>query len=186
MTQQREPDLALARYRGYLQVLARLRLGRRLRGRLDPSDLVQQTLLKAHQASGSCQAQDEAGREAWLRRILNNTIADELRRHGRGRRDSARDRSILASLDESSIRLEAWLKADQSSPSQQAIRREQLLALGEALESMPEDQRRAIELHHLQGDSLADVALRMGRSEASVAGLLRRGLRNLNERLKRE
>ena len=60
------------------------------------------------------------------------------------------------------------------------------MALGEALESMPEDQRRAIELHHLQGDSLAAVAARMGRSEASVAGLLRRGLRNLHLRLKRE
>jgi RNA polymerase sigma-70 factor (ECF subfamily) len=186
MTQGRETDPALARYRGYLYVLARLRLGRRLRGRLDPSDLVQQTLLKAHRASDRCQAEDEAGREAWLRSILNNTIADELRRHGRGRRDASRDRSLLASLDESSIRLEAWLQADQSSPSQQAIRQEQLLALGEALESIPEDQRRAIELHHLQGDSLAEVAARMGRSEASVAGLLRRGLRNLHERLKRE
>jgi len=186
MTHGRETDPALERYRGYLHVLARLRLGRRLRGRLDPSDLVQQTLLKAHQASGRCKAEDEAGREAWLRRILNNTIADELRRHGRGRRDAARDRSLLASLGESSIRLEAWLQADQSSPSQQAIRHEQLLALGEALESMPEDQRRAIELHHLHGHSLAEVAERMGRSEASVAGLLRRGLRNLYERLKQE
>lgn len=185
MTQRHETDPALARYRGYLHVLARLRLGRRLRGRLDPSDVVQQTLLKAHQASDRCQAGDEAGREAWLRRILNNTIADEFRRQGRGKRDAAREQSLLASLDESSIRLEAWLQADQSSPSHQAIRHEQLRALGEALEAMPEDQRRAIELHHLQGDSLAEVATRMGRSEASVAGLLRRGLRNLHERLKR-
>ena len=84
MSHRPETDPALARYRGYLHVLARLRLGRRLRGRLDPSDLVQQTLLKAHQATGRCQARDDAGREAWLRRILNNTIADELRRHGRG------------------------------------------------------------------------------------------------------
>jgi RNA polymerase sigma-70 factor, ECF subfamily len=186
MTKGRETDPALERYRGYLHVLARLRLGRRLRGRLDPSDLVQQTLLKAHQASDRCKALDDAARGAWLRRILNNTIVDEVRRHGRGKRDAGRERSILASLDESSIRLEAWFQADQSSPSQHAIRQEQLLALGEALESMPEDQRRAIELHHLDGDSLAEVAARMGRSEASVAGLLRRGLRNLHERLKRE
>src|SRR5262249_40555311 len=156
---------------------------RRLRGRLDPSDLVQQTLLKAHQAAEQCEAVDEEGRGAWLRRILNNTIADEVRRHGRGKRDAGRERSLLASLDESSLRLEAWFRADQTSPSQHAIRQEELLALGEALEAMPEDQRRAIEMHHLQGDSLADVAARMGRSEASVAGLLRRGLRNLHERL---
>jgi RNA polymerase sigma-70 factor (ECF subfamily) len=180
MTEAHQTDPALERYRGYLHVLARLRLGRRLRGRLDPSDLVQQTLLKAHQAADQCRAENEAGRGTWLRRILNNTIADEIRRHGRGRRDAGRDRSLLASLDESSIRLEAWLQADQTSPSQHAIRQEQLVAL----EAMPEDQRRAIELHHLQGDSLAEVAARMGRSEASVAGLLRRGLRNLHDRLK--
>jgi RNA polymerase sigma-70 factor (ECF subfamily) len=186
MTESHQTDPALERYRGYLHVLARLRLGRRLRGRLDPSDLVQQTLLKAHQAADQCRAADDAGRGAWLRRILNNTIADEVRRHGRGRRDAGRERSLLASLDESSIRLEAWLQADQSSPSQHAIRQEQLLALGEALDAMPQDQRRAIELHHLQGDSLAEVAARMGRSEASVAGLLRRGLRNLHEQLNRE
>jgi RNA polymerase sigma-70 factor (ECF subfamily) len=129
---------------------------------------------------------DEEGRGACLRRFLINSIADEVRRHGRGKRDAGRERSLLASLDESSIRLEAWFRADQTSPSQHAIRQEELLALGEALEAMPEDQRRAIEMHHLQGDSLADVAARMGRSEASVAGLLRRGLRNLHERLKRE
>jgi RNA polymerase sigma-70 factor (ECF subfamily) len=186
MTRRRETGPVLERYRGYLHVLARLRLGRRLRGRLDPSDLVQQTLLKAHQAADQCQAEDEEGCGAWLRRILSNTIADELRRQGRGKRDAARERSLLASLDQSSIRLEEWLQADQTSPSQQAIRQEQLLALGEALEALPEDQRRAIELHHLQGDSLAEAAAVMGRSEASVAGLLRRGLRNLHGRLRRE
>src|SRR5262249_34535409 len=122
MTHGPDTDPALERYRGYLHVLARLRLGRRLRGRLDPSDVVQQTLLKPHQAADRSKPDNHAGWEAWLRRILNNTIADELRRHGRGRRDAARDRSLLASLDESSIRLEAWLQAVQSSPSQQAIR----------------------------------------------------------------
>ena len=125
-------------------------------------------------------------RRAWLRRILDHTIADEVRRQGRARRDVARERSLLASLEQSSVRLEAWLRAEQTSPSQQAIRQEQIQALGEALEALPEDQRRAIERHHLDGGSLAEVAARMGRTEASVAGLLRRGLRNLQGRLKRE
>ena len=178
--------MALESYRSYLRLLAGLHLGPRLRRKIDPSDLVQLTLLKAHEAAGRCPVAEEAALAAWLRQILARTMADEARRYSRGKRDAELERSLLAGLDESSARLEPWLAADHSTPSQQAIRHEQLLALGEALESMPEDQRRAIELHHLQGDSLAEVAARMGRSEASVAGLLRRGLRNLHLRLKRE
>ena len=48
---------------------------------------------------------------------------------------------------------------------------------------MPEDQRQAVELHHLNGCSVAEVGDRLGRSKASVAGLLRRGLKALREHL---
>ncbi len=184
MSSDTEP--ALERYRGYLYVIARLRLSDRLRRNLDASDLVQQTLLKAHKASERWNDFDEKARRAWLREVLSNTIVDEVRRYSRGKRNPALERSLLACADESSIRLEVALEADQTSPSQHLIREEQLLALGEALGAMPADQRRAIELHHLDGCSLADVASRMGRSQASVAGLLRRGLRSLTERLRRE
>jgi RNA polymerase sigma-70 factor (ECF subfamily) len=184
MGSETKPDLA--RFRGYLYILARLRVRAGLRGKLDPSDLVQQTLLRAHQASDRWHELDDEARAAWLRQILANTVVDEVRRYGRKKRDAALERSLLSCIDESSIRLEALFEADRSSPSQQLIRQEQLLALGEALGAMPEDQRRAIELHHLDGNSLAEVATRMGRSQASVAGLLRRGLRTLSQRLKPE
>ena len=130
MTKGRETEPTLERYRGYLYVVARLRVGQGLRGKLDPSDLVQQTLLKAHQAADRWKSVAEEARGGWLRQILANTIVDEVRRYGRARRDASLERSLLASLEESSIRLEAWLEADQSSPSQHAIRQEQLVALG--------------------------------------------------------
>lgn len=177
---------SLERYRGYLYVLARLRVGCGLRGKLDPSDLVQQTLLKAHQAPERWQVLDDEAHGTWLRQIMTNTIVDEVRRYGRAKRDAALEQSLVARVGESASRIEVFLEAEQSTPSQQMMRQEQLLALGEALEAMPEDQRRAIELHHLDGLSLADVAIRMGRTHASVAGLLRRGLRSLGERMKRE
>ncbi len=129
---------------------------------------------------------DDEARGAWLRQIMTNTIVDEVRRYGRAKRDAALEQSLVARVGESASRIEVFLEAEQSTPSQQMMRQEQLLALGEALEAMPEDQRRAIELHHLDGLSLADVAIRMGRTHASVAGLLRRGLRSLGERMKRE
>jgi RNA polymerase sigma-70 factor (ECF subfamily) len=174
----------LERYRNSLRLLARLSLGGRLRGKLDPSDLVQQTLLRAHQGIAGFRGTNEAELAAWLRQVLATTMADEIRRYGRGKRDLGAERMLLASLDESSACLEAWLASDATSPSQHAIRHEQLVLLAEALDAMPEDQRRAVELHHLKGHSLADVGRQMGRSKDSVAGLLRRGLKELRARMK--
>jgi RNA polymerase sigma-70 factor, ECF subfamily len=49
---------------------------------------------------------------------------------------------------------------------------------------LPEEQRTAVELHHLKDESVTAIAEHLGRSEASVAGLLRRGLKKLRELLK--
>jgi RNA polymerase sigma-70 factor (ECF subfamily) len=178
-----DDDTTLDRYRGYLLLVARLRVGPRLRGKVDPSDLVQQTLLKAHQSLDQCRVLDEGARAAWLRTILTNTAADEVRRYSQGRRDAALERSLMGVLEGSSARIESLLLADQSSPSRQAIRHEQMVALGDALRAMPEDRREAIELHYLEGLPLADIATRMGRTRASVAGLLRRGIADLRVQL---
>jgi RNA polymerase sigma-70 factor (ECF subfamily) len=176
----------LESYRSYLRLLAGLRLGPRLRRKIDPSDLVQLTLLKAHEAAGRCPVAEEAALAAWLRQILARTMADEARRYSRGKRDADMEQSLLAGLDESLVRLESWLADDRSTPSQQAIRHEQLLALAEALDALPDDQRQAVELHHLSGCSVAEVGARLGRSHASVAGLLRRGIKALREHITRD
>ena len=177
---------ALESYRSYLRLLAGLHLGPRLRRKIDPSDLVQLTLLKAHEAAGRCPVSGEAALAAWLRQILARTMADEARRYSRGKRDAELERSLLAGLDESSARLEPWLADDGSTPSQQAMRHEQLVALAEALDALPDDQREAVELHHLSGCSVAEVGARLGRSHASVAGLLRRGIKALREHMTRD
>ena len=177
------PDRELEAYRDYLHLLARLHLGARLRAKLDPSDVVQQALLKAHERREQFRGRTEAERAAWLRQILTTTLADTARRFGAGRRDAGRERSLEAALQESSSRLEAWLAADQSSPSQRAERQEQLLRLAQALARLPPDQRTALEMKHLQGLAVADIAERLGRGKRAVVGLLVRGLRKLRELL---
>jgi RNA polymerase sigma-70 factor (ECF subfamily) len=173
------PARALEDYRDYLALLARLQLDRGLHARVDLDGVVQQTMLDAHQAREQFDPMDEAQRKAWLRRILANNLADELRRLAAGKRDLRRERSLEASLDESSARLDGWLAARQSSPSQQAQRREQAVELAAALARLPEAQREALVLQHWEGCSLAEIARRLGRSKAAVAGLIKRGLQQL-------
>src|SRR5262249_32326405 len=146
-------------------------------------DIVQQTLLQAYERQGQFRGETEAEWAAWLRTILANKLAEASRRFGRAQRDVALERSLQAAINDSSSRLEAWLGEDQSSPSHQAMRHENLLRLGSALAQLPEDQRTAVELHHLKGLLLADVATEMGRTKQSVAGLVVRGIRNLRKRM---
>ncbi len=171
------------RYRSYLELLVRLQLDRRWQGKLDPSGVVQQTLLEAYQAREQLQDLPAERLTAWLRRALGNNLADELRRLQADKRADGRARSLEEELEGSSARLEAWLVAEQSSPSQRAQRGEDLVRLAAALEELPTEQRRAVERHHLQGAPLAAIAGELGCSKAAVAGLLYRALKHLRRRL---
>jgi RNA polymerase sigma-70 factor, ECF subfamily len=173
----------LESYREYLALVARLQLSPLLQAKVDVSGVIQMTLLEAHQAAEKRRGQSGAQVAAWLRQIMRNNLADELRKLGSAKRDLARERSLEAALADSSSRLEAWLAADQSSPSQHALREEQLLRMAKALAALPETQRKAVELHHLQGLSLDEIARDLGSTKPAVAGLLHRGLKNLRQRL---
>jgi RNA polymerase sigma-70 factor (ECF subfamily) len=170
-------------YRDYLRLLARVQLSPRLQAKVDASDIVQQTLLEAHQCRGQFRGQSEAERLAWLRAILAHVLAAAARRFSAGARDLGRERSLEAEVDLSSSRLECLLAADQTSPSERAVRGEDLLRLAHAMACLPPDQRQVVEMHHLAGMPLAEVAARMGRSRPAVAGLLFRGLSKLRELL---
>jgi RNA polymerase sigma-70 factor (ECF subfamily) len=177
-------DWPLERYRPYLILLARLQLDARLRSKLDSSDMVQQTLLKAHLGLEQFRGQTEVELVAWLRAILAHTLANELGKFRQPKRDVALERSLEAAVEESSARVGAWLAADQSSPSEQAAFNEQSLGLAQALAQLPEDQREVIELHHLNALRLVEIAEQTGRTRPAVAGLLRRGLQKLRALLK--
>jgi RNA polymerase sigma-70 factor (ECF subfamily) len=176
-------EAGLERCREYLRLLARLQLDRRLHGKLDPSDVVQQTLLSAYEKRDQFRGRTEEELLGWLRQILANHLAGTVRRFGAGLRDVRRERSLEASIEESAARLAAWLAADQSSPSQQAMRHELHLRLASALAQLPDDQRQAVELHHLKSGTVAQVAEQMGRSKMAVVGLLFRGLKKLRQLL---
>jgi hypothetical protein len=94
------------------------------------------------------------------------------------------ERSLEQALERSSAKLEGWLAADQSTPSQRVARQEQALRVAEALASLPEAPRQALDLLHWQGWTLAEIAAHMGKSRAAVAGLIKRGLEQLRRKMK--
>ncbi len=173
----------LDRFRDYLRLLARLHLDPRLRAKLDPSDIVQQTLLQAHRARDQVRAQSDGELAAWLRQILARNLAQAVREFARNKRDVGREQSLEQALGESSARLDRWLAAEQSSPSERAVRNEDALRLAVALEQLPEAQRDALVLQHWQGWSLAEIGQHLNRSPAAVAGLIKRGLKQLRQLL---
>jgi RNA polymerase sigma-70 factor (ECF subfamily) len=177
-------DRPLEGYRDYLRLLARLQLGPRLQAKLDASDVVQQALLQAHEGRDRFRGRTEAEWMAWLRTILANSLAAAARRFATEARELSRERSLEAELELSSSRLEGLLAADQTSPSERAVRCEELLRLARALARLPEDQRRVVELHHLKGLPVAEVAGQVGRTRPAIVGLLFRGLKKLRELLR--
>jgi RNA polymerase sigma-70 factor (ECF subfamily) len=172
-------DRPLDGYYQYLLLLARVHLDPRLVRKLDASDVVQQTLLEAYEKRDQFRGQDEAELAAWLRQILAHNLADALRGFRRAKRNVARERSLEDAVDRSSARLEVWISAEQSSPSQKAMQHERAVRLANALAELPESQREALVLQHWHGQSLAEIADELGRTRTAVAGLLKRGLKRL-------
>src|SRR5262249_10844270 len=130
----------LERFREYLCLMARLEVRPQWHGRVDLSGVVQQTLLEAYRAGAQVRGRSDAQQAAWLRQILAHNLADTLRQLSTGKRDVSRERSLEAALEQSSAHLEAWLVAQQPSPSEQAMRHERLLQLAAVLARLPEDQ----------------------------------------------
>jgi RNA polymerase sigma-70 factor (ECF subfamily) len=174
---------ALEPYRDYLRLLARLHLDPRLRGKLDPSDVVQQTMLEAYRAMSGWDEHSPAERAAWLRRILARNLANAIRDFTRARRDVNRERSLEAALDASSIRLGELIPDAGPTPDDQAEQNERLLRLAHALIELPEAQREAVVLRHYENWTLEAISRHLDRSPAAVAGLLHRAMKTLRLRL---
>lgn len=169
----------LEEYREYLRVLARAQVGRELQVRLDPSDLVQETLLEAHRDYQQFLGTTEAELTVWLRRILVRNLSDQLKHHHSQKRDFQREQPLAELVEQAHEALAAPL----STPSAYASRREQAVLLAGALAELPEDYREVVRMRHLEGRSFEEVAAVMGRSSGAVRMLWMRALERLGAKM---
>lgn len=172
----------LEKYRRYLWLLAQVQLDRGVRGRVSPSDVVQQTLIEAFEGRNQFDGVEEQ-RAGWLRRILARNLSDAARDHRRAKRDVGRERSMEAALGHSSQRLGDWLALSETSPSQSVAREEELLRLVDALFDLHPEQLEVVVRRHWQGETLAEIGEAMGLSKYRVTERYRTALTQVKSRL---
>lgn len=169
----------LARYRPFVHLLVRSRAGGQLRGRLDSSDLVQETLMQAARHIGQFQGEGEPAWRAWLARIAEREMIRQLRRHlGAQKRAVGRQQLPHQGNESGQSHLEQWWQT-RSSPSQAFLREERTLQLTEALGRLPEDYREVLILRHLEGLGFQEIADRMQRTPGATRVLWTRALQKL-------
>jgi RNA polymerase sigma-70 factor (ECF subfamily) len=170
-------------HRNDLKLLAEAEIGVRLQGKTDSSDVVQDACLAAHQAFVRFKGTTEAEFRKWLERILGHRLLMLVRHYcGTQRRDLRLERRLVDGPDRSS-QMFAELAASQSSPSWQAAYQEQVFILADALDRLPDEYRRVIALHDLDGLSFREVAKRMGKPASSTKRLWIRALAELRRSL---
>lgn len=170
----------LETYRNYLRLMARAILTRRLQGKADPSDVVQETLVRAHERFDQFQGASEGELLAWLRRILARHVADLARRFAEnGARDVARERPLEDALDRSSRAVAKLLADPATGPSARAQRREMAVVVADALAELEPDHREVILLRNLEDLDWTEIAERMDRSVGAVRMLWARALPRL-------
>ncbi|WP_149498481.1 sigma-70 family RNA polymerase sigma factor [Roseiconus lacunae] len=167
-------------YRNYLTVLATTQLDQPLRRRMNPSDLVQETMLAAHRDFDRFRGSSEPELLCWLRQILMNCLRDAIDTHFKAqKRDMRREISIeavSAQLDESVCQL-ANVFADRGpSPSEPARRRERAVELADQLAKLRPEYRDVIVLRNLQGLSFNEIAERLDRRPGTVRMLWLRAM----------
>jgi RNA polymerase sigma-70 factor (ECF subfamily) len=172
--------------RAALHRLAQRQLTGRVAVRVDASDIIQQTFLEAYRSFPQFAGQDVRELLAWLQSILDHKVAGAIRDHTLlQKRNVGREQSMDDSRG-GGAPLKQELDAGHSSPSQKAIRGEEAERLSQALTVLPDDQREAVRLRHLEGWSLDDIASHLGRSPAATAGLIKRGMLALRRQLHRD
>jgi RNA polymerase sigma-70 factor (ECF subfamily) len=177
----------LEEYRPRLRRMVALRLDPRLHGRIDPSDVIQETYLEAAARLADYLQKPEMPYFLWLRFLAGQKLVTLHRHHlGTQMRDAGREVSLYRGRlpEASSAALAAQLLGREARPSEAAIRAEMKIRLQEALNSMAPLDREVLALRHFEQLSLAETAQVLGLTESGACRRHLRALRRLKEILR--
>lgn len=184
-----------ALYRNYLRMVVRTGLGPKLRERVELSDVVQEALVEVVRQFPQFTGQNEAALVGWLRRLVGQKLADLGRYHSRAKRAAGGAALPLDSpWGEGAAgggggdsggggKLLDMLALSQTSPSEAASRREQIILLADALEGLPEQEAEVLWLYYADGMSFESIGDRLSVSRKSVRGIFARGLKGLQRNM---
>jgi RNA polymerase sigma-70 factor (ECF subfamily) len=158
--------------RNYLLLIANQSLDENLRPKVGPSDLVQETFLRAQNHWPDFQGDSDEELLAWLRQILLNQVNDTRRKFDAEKRQVDREVAVNQSQLED-------MSAGTDTPSAQAVAAEQRAALDQAMARLPEDYRQVVVLRNWERRSFEEIGAIMGRSAEAARKLWARAIEKL-------
>ena len=161
----------LERYREFLRRMVASRLDRRLAARLDPSDIVQETLADAAGQMDDYLSNQTLPFFGWLRLIAGEHIRDAHRQHlFAQKRTITRESRVPEFTDESAVSLVRQLLAHDTSPSNRLVRQERCEQVKEAMATLSPQDREVLAMKYVERLSIAEMAEALGMTEAGVKG----------------
>jgi RNA polymerase sigma-70 factor (ECF subfamily) len=165
-------DDLIARYYPRVLKIVRLRMGEKLRERLDSGDILHETFLAAVKSFERFEMRDEASLINWLSRIAQRRVLSAAEHEGAAKRKSARETALEPSFDTSTSPVGMQPAADTMVPLDRAIRHEELAVVEECIEQLPEHYREVIVLRNYTGMSFAQIATETGRPTEGASRML--------------
>ncbi len=172
-------DALYRRYQERMLAIVRLRMGQRLRSRMDSQDLVQSVMLESLQSLDRFEYRTEGAFLHWLSRLVENKIRDKVDYLTAQKRDIRRE---LPDKEE----IAGNLRSSTPTPSGIAQKAEEMARLEEAIEKLSQDQRDLIIMHKLEGMSYEEIAEATEKTPESVRKALARSLAKLASELSRK
>ena len=169
-------------YQPRLERMVEFRLDRRLRGRVDSADIIQEAYIEIARRIRDYTSNPTVAFYVWVRQIAYQIIIDLHRRHlGAQKRDVSQEVSIGKSNCDTSISIAAQLVGNLTSPSHVAMRGERLARLREALDSMDEIDREVLALRHFEELGNNEVADILGIQKTAASNRYVRALKRLKQ-----